>query len=405
VRQQQEYDALVNDRARKTIGEPIVAGPGVSERGVPAPEPFPTVDCDSEPEAPPEMHVERLLLDRDLNLFAGPKGAGKTPVLLTTAVAVATGWSAFGSLKVARRGDVVIAAPEDGHNAAKTVIRAIVTGLGLNEGDRHAALRRIHVVSDDARVNLTQHISRLRETVAQYRAVLLVLDPIRNLLGGQDENDANVAGQVADELRREICREAGATVGLSMHRRKLSRERGADPDLSLDDVRGSSAWVAAARVVFSVAQSPDSRLIDLRCLAANRFRPADARHTLRLIVTTAADNPAAWASCSLVEADDGLTPTLTPGAGRPLRESERAVLAVLHDPSEPDLQLSASAWGKRSGQAERTFYDVKVRLAQAALTEAVPTEKRTPSGVRKYAYQITAKGRDALLGQPIEDPR
>jgi hypothetical protein len=348
------------------------------------------------------MHVERLLLDCDLNLFAGPKGAGKSPVLLAAAVAIAGGGAAFGSLKITRTGHVVVVTPEDGQGATIAAVRAITAGLGLAEQERLAIHQRIHVVTDATRVNLTQQIRRLRDTVAQHQAVALILDPLRNLLGGTDENDANVAGQVADELRREICREAGATIGLSMHRRKLSRERGADPDLGLDDVRGSSAWVAAARVVFSVAQSPDSRLIELRCLAANRFRPADAHHTLRLNVTTAADNPAAWTSCSLVDADDGLSLTLTPGAGRPLKESERAVLAVLHDPSEPDLQLSASAWGKRSGQAERTFYDVKARLGEAALTEAVATGKRTPSGGRKYVYQITAKGRNALLGQPVE---
>lgn len=381
-------------------GRPSAPAPEAS--GAPGPEPFETLPVlKIEPPAPPRMLIERLFLAEDLNALVAPKGQGKTVTLLTAAIATALGRPCFGTLPVSKVGSVLLLVPEDGVAATRMALDAMAAGAELGPGEHTVLGELLHVVVDDEHVDLTRHIRRLRATCEQRDTVLIVLDPIRNLLGASDENDANVAGQVADELRRELCRGAGVTVALSMHRRKLSRERGADPELGLDDARGSSAWVAACRTIYSVSQSSEARTIQLRCLAANRFRPDDAHHTLRLEIAADPENPARWTSCSLVDADDGSSTALTPGSGRPLKDSERAMLSALHDPSEPDLALAWSAWCKRSGQPERSFSNLKTRLQAAGLVEGVPTGRRGPGGHEVRVYRISPAGLNALAGGQV----
>jgi len=75
----------------------------------------------------------------------------------------------------------------------------------------------------------------------------------------------------------------------------------------MHDIRGASAWYAAARMIFKVSQSTTSHTIRLHCAAANRVRPDAQHHTLHLAITARPDNPAAWTSCALTDTDDGLS--------------------------------------------------------------------------------------------------
>lgn len=363
------------------------------------PEPFPTVNfLEGEPAPPPLLHVERLLLAENLNLFAGPKGSGKSPVLLTLAVHVALGTPCFGTLSVNRAGPVVLVVPEDGQDFARTACDAIAHGLGLTPEERALLTQRLVCVPDTIRMDLVRDVRQLRRTMEDFGAVALVLDPMKRLLPGSDENDNSLADLVAGDLLYEIGRGAACTIVAAMHDRKPSRDE-ADADPSMHSIRGASAWYSAARMIFKVSQNTSARTIRLHCVAANRVRPDEQHHTLRLAITARPNNPAAWTSCALTDVDDGLSTSLTPGVGRPLKESERAALHVLED--EPDTALSWSAWRSRAGLPERTFTRCKMRLQKAGLAESLASGKRAPGGGEIRVYKITPAGRNALLGDPV----
>ena len=382
------------ERVRTWGGQP--SGAPLTDNGPPAPEPFPLVHfLEGEPAPPPLLHVERLLLAENFNLFAGPKGSGKSPVLLTVAVSIALGRPCFGTLTINRAGPVILVVPEDGQDFARRAVDAIAHGLGLTPEERALLTKRLVCVPDSLRMDLVRDVRRLRRTVEGFGAIALVLDPMKRLLPGSDENDNSLADFVSGELLSEICRGAGCTVAAAMHDRKPGRDD-ADADPSMHSIRGASAWYAAARMVFKVSQQTASRTIRLHCVAANRVRPDEQHHTLRLAITSAPGNPAAWTSCALTDKDDGLSASLTPGIGRPLKESERSALRVLAD--EPDTALSWSQWSKRSGLEERTFTNTKTRLQRAGLAESLPTTKRAVGGGFVHVYRITPEGRNALVG-------
>lgn len=383
-----DYLSSLSERERDTLGAPERPAP-------PAPEPFPLLAfLEGDPPPPPLLHVERLLLAENFNLFAGPKGSGKSPALLTVAVSIALGVPCFGTLSVNRAGPVVLVVPEDGQDFARTAVDAIVVGLGLAPEERALLSKRLKLIPDTVRMDLVRDVRRLRQTVQGFGAVALILDPMKRLLPGSDENDNSLADLVAGELLSEICRGASCTIAAAMHDRKPGRDD-ADADPSMHSIRGASAWYAAARMVFKVSQQTASHTIRLHCVAANRVRPDDQHHALRLAITSKPGNPAAWTSCAVTDLDDGASVSLAPGIGRHLKANEREALHALQNSAEGPLLYTA--WMKRSGILERTFDNVRARLLRAGLASALPTGKRTPGGGSQMAFSITPTGRNALL--------
>jgi hypothetical protein len=363
----------------------------------PAPEPrtFDVVHVlEGTPPEPPAVLANDLLVDRDVNLWVGHGGTGKSVLGLSAAVAVATGRPVFGTLPVNRPGAVLLVLPEDGQAAARMMLDSIIDGLELDAQERALCGERIIMITDDSAVSLVHDAHRLGQTALANRVVLVVLDPIRNLLGGEPENDNDVAGVVQDALRREICRGAGAAVLEMMHNRKPSKDSLPDAGVSRHDARGASGWVDGARLVFSVAKK-DGRLT-LTAVKANRLR-SDLRHELNLMIDTDPENKAAWRTCTITDANTGAaSETLTAGRGRALNPNEQTVLSCLDDSHEPEKRASWSAWREGAGLNENTFRSVKKRLLDAGLVAALPTGRKHPNGGADYSYQITADGRMAL---------
>ena len=388
-----DYLASLGERERGTLGAPERPAP-------PAPEPFPTVRVleGAAPE-PPGVIVDSLLVDRDLNLWAGHGGAFKSVVALHATVCVALGRPVFGTLEVRRPGAVLIVAPEDGQAAVRMMLDAIVCGMDLDATDRATLTDRLHMIPDDSLVNLLTDTRRLMRTAQEHGAVLVLLDPLRNLLGaGGDENDNAIAGLCLDVLRRDVCREAGAAVLLNAHTRKPGKDSGPDTSATVHELRGASAWAAGARLVFGVTNKAGR--VTLSALKANRLR-SDLRHELRLEILADPDLATRWRSVTVTDANAGArSDAFTPFFGRRLNENERSALRVLED--EPDSALSWSQWSKRSGLVERTFTNTKTRLTRAGLAESLPTTKRAVGGGFVHVYRITPTGRNALLGEVEE---
>jgi hypothetical protein len=366
-------------------------------------QPFPVVHLmNGAAPPPPDIQVESFLLDRDINLWVGHGGSAKSVLALVTAVCVAVGRKMLGSLNIRRPGVVLLVVPEDGQSAARMMLDAIAHGLGLNDPERAQLGERLVMVSDEVLVNITTDAARLRDTVLAISAVLVVIDPLRNVIGAAGESDNDVAGCL-DTLRREVCRIGGATVLLLHHNRKPGKDAPPDAEPSVFDARGAGGWVNGARLVFNVAKRGDR--VTLVATKANRMGTG-LKHECDLTIEADPTNKARWISCSIADANAGAnSESYTPGVGRPVNANERAALECLDDQHEPGKRVSWSRWSDESGLNPNTFKSVKARLLDAGLAAAHPTGRKTRNGSNEYSYAITDKGRTVLAVQPSKGER
>lgn len=233
-----------------------------------------------DPPEPPAVHIDRWLVDRDVNVLAAIGGSGKSTVLLATAVSCVLGRPLFGTLTVRRVGPVLLVLPEDGQAVARMILDALIEGASLSPADRSILADGLIMVPDSVTVDITAHTRRLAATARASEAILLIADPLRTLLCGKDENDNALATQVVDNLRRHLCREADATVVLSHHH----------------DVVSGEGWVNSARSVIGL-QKKGPRITAV-VFKANRIN-LDMRHDLELVIEVDPDNAVLWRSCRL----------------------------------------------------------------------------------------------------------
>lgn len=347
-----------------------------------------------EPPAPIQMAIDGRLIDCDINVTAAHGGGGKSIDAIAVAISAATGRPLYSTLKVNRVGPVLMVVPEDGESGARMMVDAIAVGMKLTPDESALLTERLHIVADDTLVDITADAARIADTALSVGAVLVILDPLANLLNGKEENDNNVAGSTLDALRREVCRRARATVLLNVHLRKPGKDGPSDADVTAHDIRGGGGWVNGARLAFSLKKSGNRRT--LTAIKANRVK-GDTRHELELSIVADPANEAHWLSCTLTDANRGATSeTLTAGLGRPLNANEMRSLGCLDDRQEPGLRISWSRWKETAGIKPDTLKSIKDRLVTGGLIEPIPSGKKTRFGSAEYAYGITRAGRMAL---------
>ena len=373
----------------------IVAGIAAREREkatAPA-TPFPTLRVlEGDAPEPPAVLVDDLIVDRDINVWGGYGGAGKSVLALSLAICVALGRPVFGRYEARRAGPVLLVCPEDGQAALRMMLDALVGGLELDAEERATVAARLVVVPDDQVVNLCRDSGRLRDTAKECGALLVVLDPLRNLLAGAEENDNGVASAVIDALRRDVCREAGAAVLILHHFRKPGKDQGVDAEDSVHSLSGGGAWAAGARLVFAVTKKFER--ITMTGLKANRLR-TDLRHELDLTIDSDPAMPTTWRSCKVTDRDAGGEGPSAVG-NRNLTSNEEAALEALADVGDPAPRLSYSRWLRLSELKEGAFNKIRKRLMAAGFVDAEDTGKRTPIGTPVLTYGITNPGRTRL---------
>lgn len=195
-------------------------------------------------------HVEWLVPDSlplgMLAVIGGQPGLGKSQIAISLAAAVTAGKELPGGAHFEKGGSVVILANED--DAART-IRPRLEAAG-------ADTRKVHIVEGIAREGRELDLFQLDQDVADLRDLalhlgdvrLVVIDPPTAYLGSRVDSykDADVR-RVLLPLST-LAQETGALILLIVHLNKRN-DAGAQQRFS-----GSTAWIAAPRAAFIVAE-------------------------------------------------------------------------------------------------------------------------------------------------------
>jgi len=177
---------------------------------------FPTTSAHALARQEPERRwlVEDLWAEGAVGIVGGEPKCCKSFLALDVAVAVGSGRPCLGRFAVQRPGGVLLFAAED----AQHVVRARLEGIALARGTSLEDLAVRVITAPSVRLDIVGDRERLRQTVADLRPRLLVLDPFVRL----HRVDENASGEVAPLLAflRELNREWQLAVLLVHHARK-----------------------------------------------------------------------------------------------------------------------------------------------------------------------------------------
>jgi SpoVK/Ycf46/Vps4 family AAA+-type ATPase len=193
--------------------------------------------------------VEPLLVAGCVTMLAGREGTGKSMLALALAAAIGHGSSIAGM--DCEPGRVLYADAENGEREAHRRVR----GLGVKAG----TLTYVEACG----FNLAQHITLLEDLVAEHKPAVLILDSLRSLAPGLDENDSKQAEAAVRPVSR-LAQTVGIPVLLLHHAGKGGHE-----------YRGSTAIGAAVELGFTMSrhdEDPDKRT--RRKLMSWKSRPA-----------------------------------------------------------------------------------------------------------------------------------
>jgi hypothetical protein len=177
--------------------------------------------------------IDELWGEQAVGIVGGEPKCCKSFLALDLAVAVAAGRPALRRYAVARPGPVLLYAAED----ALHIVRERLAGIALAAEIGLEALPLHVITAPSLRLDHERDRDALRETVAELRPRLLVLDPFVRL----HRKNENAADEVAPLLAylRELQREHATAVLLVHHARKSGHARAGQA------LRGSSelhAW-------------------------------------------------------------------------------------------------------------------------------------------------------------------
>ena len=208
-----------------------------------------------EPKAPAPFHVHRLadvqpeeirwlwypyIPAGKLSSIEGDPGLGKSWITCAIATAIANGLALPGQRHPMRPQKVLMASAEDG------LADTVVPRLQAFDAD----LDNIFAIEDNFTLN-RQGIDTLEETMKEFAAAIVFIDPLVAYLGGKvDINRANEVRDVMKQMAR-AAENTGAAVVTVRHLRKGSGGK------SIYRGLGSIDFTAASRSVLYVEQSPE----------------------------------------------------------------------------------------------------------------------------------------------------
>lgn len=327
---------------------------------------FPTTRIsDVQDDGPVKWLVQDLWLDQAVGIIGGEPKSYKSFVSAQIATCVAAGKPIFGKYAVTQ-GRVLMFNAEDRPQMTRSRIAQMCRALDVD-----LATLDVHLISIPVfRLDDDEQVASLRRTVAKLKPTLLILDPLRDL-HGKDENDAQVVAALLGHLR-VIQREYGCAVLLVHHMAKQSEiKRRAGQRL-----RGSSAlhgWVDSALYL----QHKDGA-IEVQPEHRAAPSPNPFRFTLESIETDS--GAALWLGLQRKENDEEETAKN--------EAAENKVIQALAAASEP---LTGRDIRKACKQrAEATVEAIKRLVSSGVLAEEAVT--RGHQVVPAYCIRTSKKG-------------
>lgn len=239
---------------------------------------------DAPPSAAPAWRVRALLPDGDFLIVAGEDGVSKSTAALHVAAAIAGGYPAFDHFDTLP-GPVLIVSEEDDQGTLLIRLEALIAG---HRWDRERVLSNVHVMAlEGICIGDRQWQERLAHEVLRTHASLLVLDPLAELIDG-DENDNSAARPILKWIRSLPC----ATM-IVHHFGKAVEGRSAG-----DRIRGASAWRRGARAILAMEALPESDRIRVKPIKLTKARKHPPFVISRAIEADP-ENDAAWRRAKL----------------------------------------------------------------------------------------------------------
>lgn len=250
--------------------------------------PLPTAICalNAPPAEPVRWLIEDLWTEADIGLFVGDGGVLKSSVALHIGLAVAYGAKAFGKFQAEQRAVLIVSA-EDSAGVLHSRMDAICRGHGW---PREQVLANVYYhAMDGASLSSAAWVKQLRREVERHNIGLVILDPLAELLDG-DENSASDSRLVI-QAARSLTIPSRAAVIIVHHVGKAGKP---GEKRRIDRVRGSSAFYNAARCAYFLDKpSATEDDIAVECLKLSRAEKPEP-FVVRPIIDVEPENRAMW---------------------------------------------------------------------------------------------------------------
>lgn len=236
----------MNERAAPVV--PLEEYEREMQRRDPSPPPFaarPASEYASHPPPPREFIADELIPSRTVTMISGDGGTGKSLLSLQLAVA-ATGGGYWCGRQVAQ-GDCLFISAEDDEDELHRRLHDISKGTAIPLSNL-PDLRIRSLAGDDALLAVvdnkagilkpTRLFEAIDQFVAKHRPMLIILDTLADIFGGEENNRAHARQFIG--LLRGLCARYDATVVLLAHPSLSGMSSGSGSS-------GSTAWNNSVR--------------------------------------------------------------------------------------------------------------------------------------------------------------
>lgn len=338
--------------------------------------------------APPPAPIEWLIADLwtagDIGILVGDDGSFKSTAALHIAGAVAGGYRVFDRFPTQRR-PVLIVSAEDPQDVLALRLEAFIVGHGWNRG---RVLENVHwIANPDGCLSDPKWQALLLGAVKRTSAGLVILDPLAELLGG-DENSNSDARPVMKFCRRltQVLGPAKTAVQIVHHMGKA-----AEGKRDIDRIRGASAIRSASRCTYTFDFTETGLVV--RNVKMSRAAKMDPFVLDRRIELSDPQNRASWRSAQLVY-QDARTASKNRGEEFILQQ-----LAQRHPVRLTTTELKALATGVPGVAGEDVTIGLRTLIAKG-LISSVPGEHNAKLwGLTAAYFTGQTAGQDRAAGR------